>query len=308
MSVAIRPFTATSLAVLCATMIIPAPQPAAPPGAPAPPVQLAAGFDALTPWVQTLDQALTNVTNLVTESVTPPLPLLQQVVVNQIGYLQEFVTDPSAIVDIIGAIWGNLVAAVTTPWEYFSGSLDSAHQTLFALLSPFLDPEWLDLLDFLASPVSGVLLGTLGMVASPWLELRDSVDATIGAIHDGDAVGALNEIVNIPAQMTDGFLNGYGPVDLTEQLAPILPDLPIGRIGAVGVELGGLLSPGGSVFNAVGIDVGTTIFGRWVSAPGFPADGNLVGPLGSLIDLGHAITEAIGWDGVGNPIAALLDP
>src|SRR5690625_878948 len=309
MELATRSLITVGAAAIGAGLITAVPA-TAPPQIESPAVQLAADGDFFSLWADILDRAFTNVTALGTELVTPPIPVLQQVVVNQVGFLQDFFHDPADIWHIFGQLWGNLVTGVTVPFEPDTDLLDTAHRLAFASIAALVpaDDKFLNwLVDFTASPVSGWLWGEVGALVSPWLELRDSLSSMIGAIGDGDWSGVWNDLVNIPAHMTDGWLNGYGTIDLTDLVGPMLPDLPIGTIRSVSVDLGGLLSPGGALFGGVGADVCTSLpFVGCVSVPPFPISGTDVGPRGSLIGMSHTIAQALGWDGTGNPISALV--
>lgn len=210
-------------------------------------------------------------------------------------------------------MWDNLVAGVSVPFQADTDLLDSGHRLVFGTVSgmlPVIAPDdtelaqWL--LNFTATPFSGWLFGELGTAISPWLELYDSISSMVGAIGDGDWAGAWNDLIDIPAHMTDGWLNGYGTVDLLGLLGPVLPDLPIGTIRSLSIDLGGLLSPGGVLFGGLGADVCASVpFLGCVSVPPFPVDGAGPGPVGSLIEMTHLIAQALGWDGTGNPIDAL---
>jgi hypothetical protein len=63
----------------------------------------------------------------------------------------------------------------------------------------------------------------------------------------------------------------------------------------------GLLSEGGSLFNALGL--GIDLSGVTLTLD----PGDAPGALGSLVDLDQSIAEALGWSGTGDPLASLLD-
>jgi len=154
---------------------------------------------------------------------------------------------------------------------------------------------------FLNSYGSGVLLGLLGPVLSPVAALINSVTAIVDAIGTSDFLGALNELINIPANLVNGFLNG-ALLDLTPILGALGPDAPL---DGVGLRLGGLISgptplngslrdpenpptefSGGTGFDSVyavkDTGLGPIIFG------GLP-----VGPIGSLIGMGQYLGEQL---------------
>jgi hypothetical protein len=90
--------------------------------------------------------------------------------------------------------------------------------------------------------------------------------------------------------------------------------MPAGfNITSLGVELGGLFTagatksvagvfqPGGSIFNSL-------TFVTQLGGSPLTVLGRAVGPLAALASLSQMIAKAIGWDGVGNPLAKLKFP
>jgi hypothetical protein len=151
---------------------------------------------------------------------------------------------------------------------------------------------------------TGAVLGLLGPVLAPVAALLNSVTAIVDFIGDGDVVGALNELVNIPANLVNGFLNGA-----TLTLAPVLglfaPDIVSDfQLKTVGLNLGGLLtgpvpmngslidpadpptefSPG-NLFTSLAVDA---VPGVLLVAPGLPT-----GPVGSLIGMGQFLGQQL---------------
>lgn len=198
---------------------------------------------------------------------------------------------------------------------------DGIYQTLGPMLPGLLPALGLDdsdlplvqqLFDFLGSPMSGVVMGDIGTMLSPALQFNDDITAISEALSGAtpDWGTAFQDLLNMPASITNSFLNGYGDVDLLpvlDQLGISLPSLDLGALGianltGLAVNLGGLLSPGGSIFDAVGIgaDVATPL------GPGsFDLAGLAVGPIGSMVELGQAIAAALGWDGSSAPLDIL---
>lgn len=299
MHLALRPYVTTGIALVGASAI--AITPVAPPlpdvKAASPAVQLAAAVDPVARWQAVFDTAETNLTNLVDAWSEVPAPVLQQVIANQIGYLGEL----PDVESIAGQILDNLQAAAEAPFAQDLTTLDDFHLVAFVflpLIVPALaDPNLAPLLDFTTTSLSGLLLGLVGLGLGPLLALAASTQLIIDDLTDGtpDPEAALNTLINTPAEMADAFLNGGQTLDLTPALSALGPvlglELPEGT--TIGVTLGGLLSPGGSLFNALEIGI-----------PGLEIEGNGPGAIGSLIDLSHVIAKAIGWDGTGNP----LDP
>lgn len=167
------------------------------------------------------------------------------------------------------------------------------------------------LLDFSESPLSGVLVGQIGTMLSPVLQFNDDVhaisDALFGATPDWDT--ALQSLANMPANITDAYLNGYGSVDLLPLLDQLGIDLPTIELIAglptdvtgLDLELGGLLSGGGSLFDAIGLGAdGGPDFGS------LDLSGLAVGPIASLVELGQSIAMSLGWDGVSEILSGLF--
>jgi hypothetical protein len=150
-------------------------------------------------------------------------------------------------------------------------------------------------LNFTGSPLSGILMGDIGTTLGPILQLNDDITSIVAALSGAnpDYTTAFDDLLNIPANVTNAFLNGYGDFDFTS------------GSGASGVlDLGGLLSPGGSLINALGF---TDTFGDCsIACATFEVPSTAVGPIASMVELSQAIAEAIGWDGVGNPLASLF--
>jgi hypothetical protein len=163
------------------------------------------------------------------------------------------------------------------------------------------------LLELTASPASGVAWGTIGTILSPIFQFLDDGIHLGDALQAGDYTTAFNDLLDMPINSTNAFFEGYGNAyNLLEELGigPILGTTPQ-------LDLGGLFSPAGSFFNALGFDFhvgGTegvdTFIGTFsVTASAFLTDpASMVGPLASILETGQAIAQSIGWDDVGNQL------
>lgn len=305
MHTTVRPFATAGIAVVGASAIAMSPL-VATPSLPRlemanPAVHLSAAVDPIEAWLQVLDTSGVNLENLAESWLKAPAPLLQQVIANQLGYLGEL-PDVEAIAAQIGT---NVRAALTTVFAEDLGTLDSTHSDVYGLLlnglPPILPPvvpaDLAPLVQFSTSYLSGVLLGVVGPVIGPILALAAGANAIVANLggEDPDFEAALNTLVNTPAAMADAFLNGGQSVDITPLLKAVGLESPIpGLEFGARLVFGGLLSPGGSIFNAMSIDLGD----------GSGPTGVGPGAIGSLIGLSQAIAKAIGWDGTGNPLAA----
>jgi hypothetical protein len=138
-----------------------------------------------------------------------------------------------------------------------------------------IDPEQVTgILQFLSSPLSAMLIGSLSPGISPLVALGNSITEISDALNADtpDFEAAFNALLNIPANMVDGFLNG---ADLNlDALLPAINDagfLPEGmELTALDFAFGGLLSPG--VASGAG-DQGTYTF----------PDGTTVDPVGGSL-------------------------
>ncbi len=162
-------------------------------------------------------------------------------------------------------------------------------------------------LEFSGSPLSGILWGSVGTTLSPLLQLHDDISVITTDLSGAtpDYTAALNELADMPANVTNAFLNGYGDTNLGTLLTDLGSSAPSGvDVGAIEIDLGGLLSPAGSLINGIGI---SDTFGDCsIGCATLDVPSTAVGPIASLFEQDQAIAEAIGWDGVGQPLAHLF--
>lgn len=200
--------------------------------------------------------------------------------------------------------------------------LDLSHKGIFNVLNSVTSGNALlnGMLGFTASPVSGLLLGAAGPVVGPGIALGNDVTSVFGALTGGspDLVDLLNTVVNIPAHMTDALFNGGEVLDAAPVLNSLLSQVPlfeqlsqVVRMDTLGFEMGGLLSPGGSLFSAftMGATVlpDLTILGiHFGDVASFLLPGADVGLLGTAIELPQSIARAIGWTAGGMPLDAFI--
>ncbi len=294
---AVRPYATAGIALVGAGVLAISPlAPVAPEAGLSPAVRLSAAVDPIAHWQGVVSAADENLTGLAADWAEDPAPVLRQVVANQLEYLSELPNFP-AILQQIGA---NLEAALAAPFATDLGTLDDVHQFAFpitteglpALEIPALLPADLQpLVNLTTTFLSGVLLGAVGPVVGSGLALIADAQAIIGNLtgDDPDLEAAVNDLINIPASVTDAFLNGGQSLDLTPVLTALGPvigvELPEGT--KIGVAMGGLLSPGGSLFNSLDITV--------EALGGIPLTitGQGPGAIGSLIGLSKVIAAAI---------------
>jgi len=254
-------------------------------------VDLAAAIDPITPWIDTFQAAADNISGLVNTWGEQPLPVVQQIVANLGTYISEL----PAIGTIVEQAVANVGNAARAPFAADLNTLDPAHTLAYQAL-PTLAPDIPQgLSDFLTTSTSGLIIGLLGPVLSPVLALGAGIRTAVEALQAyGSPIpvrwaAAVNALINIPAAMVNAFLNGGPTIDLTSLLAPsVLPN----RLDRAAVTLGGLLSQGASIFNAVGLAVSVKVGPVFVPSPPIPF-GPPAGVFGSLIAMTNAIAGAI---------------
>ena len=277
-------------------------------------VGLASSIDPITPWVQTFEAAAANITRLIAAVADNPFPIIQQVVANQITYLSEL----PDIGTILGQVTGNIGNALGAPFAADPENISTApvavaslgpgfeikinQQFVFGVLPDVLGdlyPTLEPFLNFTTSPASGVLLSAIGPIVSPVLAVVNSAGAIIDALGSGDFEGAINELINIPANAVNAFLNGGQFLDLAPVLSLVGVTLP-DSIKSLGFNMGGLLSTG---INPVPSEDPVPVAGVMFDGLAFTADlglgapvvdpGLSVGPIGALLGLNANVAEAI---------------
>ncbi|MEB3034155.1 outer membrane porin GjpA [[Mycobacterium] nativiensis] len=292
-------------------------------------------FDPLAAWTDVFNAAQANATEINNFVSAVPFVALQQEIVNQVGYVQDLIKDPSSISTVLtdmqtkaqnafdaATFLGGDQVNFINPLD--NATLDTQHSLLFLYLTNQLGGLGIPgpaepiptIVDFLASPLSGVLIGALGPEISPWVALANSLteigdtlscSASPALCSPDDWTTALQDLANIPANMVGGFLNGA-----TLDLGPLIPaieqlnlvPMPQGAsIDSLSFTFGGLLSPGatngvamfgsgpgGSILNSVGMGLsGVPIFGT------LDAPGHGVGPLSAWENLSQMIAIQLGW-------------
>lgn len=289
-------------------------------------VSLASSIDPITPWVDTFKLAAQNIASLASFYMEKPLPLLQTIGANIGTYLKAF-PDFQFIVD---SMLHNVRVFFQAPWSpgacaedpcgdpaFYAGDFISnvpitnkapiigklSQRQLYALLPAVLPEEQAatlaPLLAFAANHYSGQVAGLVGPLLAPVIQLTRSFTAIGEYFQEGDVIGAINELINIPANVTNAVLNGAGYLDLTGVVNAIVP-LP-DAIKSIGLNLGGVISPpvpfegtleeptalnGGTLFDNIAVSAG--LAGINVESPGLP-----VSWFGSVIGLGQFLSEAM---------------
>lgn len=283
------------------------------------------------PWIDVYNTAAANATTLLNNYFLAPGVAWQQLYANVMGYAQQILDDPSSstLADINTQIQEHWVAvrdAYALPLDVskdtyntvlhhsIDGTVTSGHNLLIAQVPGYL-PAGTDVdmvnsvLNWMISPMSAILMGSVGPGISPWIAMMNS-------IADGDS---FNEIM---ASGWNGFLNGA--VLHLDWLLPMINDagfLPDGMsLDRLDFTFGGLLSTGsvqvgpyqvlgadgeiaasvpavgGSLFNALGLEmVGVPFLTK------IDVEGQGIGPIAAMESWGQIVGALLGsgWDGKG---------
>lgn len=225
--------------------------------------------------VRTLFQAPFDQGSAVTLPENPP-DVPQSVSISSGDYTSN--TEPPVITNSPFGVNAVFIQTYAGNWAECAGTGECFYQSVAPITN------------FLNTPASGLLLGVLGPILSPVVQLGNSVNAIIGSLRNGDFIGAINTLINIPANVLNAFLNGVGVTDVTPIISRIvtLPD----SIKELSVNLGGLLNamPQNGSLNGTddpptqyGGGVGMDALGLTVSYPDPFAIGLPIGLIGSLI-------------------------
>lgn len=330
MQSALRPYASAGVAIVGASVIAVSPVAAPLPGAPVfREVALTTLGDIVNPWIDQYNTAITDYTQIANNYYLAPHVGLQQFMVNSARLLAELFADPSKLGEVSIQAQDNLntVAQTMTLLGADSDTVKavteqtmdscplSCHTFIYGLLPGLLPPDLVaplqPVVNFIASPLSGVLMGVLGPGLAPWVAL-------INSIGDGDGLNATL------ANMVGAFFNG-ATLDL-DALLPLLNSgtlLPLPEAISfthLDIAFGGLFSPGvvsngpwelydstgdpfisvpsvgGSMFNSVGM-------GIQAGATALTADSHPIGPLGALQGMSEILGLQLGsnWNGKLDP-------
>jgi hypothetical protein len=327
----LRPYVTAGVAIVGASLIA-----AIPVSTPAPGISTVrdVALTATSAWDEVFNTAQQNMTQMLNNYYLAPGIAFQQFIANQNDYAQQLMDDPTNITAVTEQIRHNLDGLLTgftlsnpteetlnTVLSHTLAAGDLANGTfgwydLFAgplasIAAGLFPADLIPIIHFLASPLSGMIMGSVGPMIAPMVALLNS-------ITDHDSFG------DTLANMFGASLNGA-----TLNLDPLLPMinevagglLPAGLgINHLDIAFGGLLSAGhvaidpyqvlgangdvvadtpavgGSILNSVGIDLtGVPILGTISIAS------NPIGPMGAMEAWGQTVGALLGsgWDGKG---------
>ena len=333
---ALRPYATAGIAVVGAGVIA-----VAPVATPLPDisqvrdVQLTGTSDILSIPFNTLQDAFTNDATLSLTFVDANNALVDAIQTNPDWF--SALLNPQELFGALTFLAGDQktfldpLAAFTLNGAGPDGSIevDATHALLYALLTnqgsalglppgllPTFDSPIPEIINFLSSPLSGVLIGAVSPLVAPLVPFLNPALELIADLENGTSpnIGELfTDLLKAPLNSIDGFFNG--DVLNLDALAPLVSQLgllPAGdEITGISFGFGGLLSPGlvggnpaditffgdsipsgGSIFNALGLDL--SIANPIV--PGgppleLPVLAHGVGPFGALIGLEQVFAE-----------------
>jgi len=298
--------------------------------------------DAMAPWLDQYNIAAEGATQLANNFFVAPWVGMQQMLANQGDFWQSVLDDPTKFAELNLGMQDNLkallssftlldaddatVAAVIN--HTLSGEappdamLPISQHGLVGLLPLLLSsgliplPEGTDtdavasIVNFMASPMSGIIMGALGPSLSPWVALMNSIDngdgfnATmanmVGAYFNG---ATLNLDFLLPAINDSGTLPDGMSMDHMEFAfgglftAGSVNNAPYSIFDAGGNLVNAVPAVGGSIFNSLGIQIsGVPVLGE------LAFDGHGVGPIAAWQGMSQAVAGLLGapawnWDG-----------
>ncbi|WP_167666261.1 outer membrane porin GjpA [Mycolicibacter icosiumassiliensis] len=249
-------------------------------------VQLTASLDLFGPWADVFNTTLANATEV--------FDAIKEADFGFPGSLQEALAATTFIGVDVATPEGSELAAQTLDWSHLWGLQYLAGMDMGMGVVPIgaVEPA-ATLLTLLSSPMSGVLMGLIGPLLSPGVELINGVGSIVDSLGGGDFQAAVQELLAMPANMVGAFFNG-ATLNL-DALVPLLNDalqVPEGNavLGA-SFDFGGLFTPGvtdsgsigGSIYNSLGLDLQMVGMGMPYSAPGEGV--GLIASLVSLIEM-----------------------
>lgn len=283
----------------------------------------------LDTWQDVINTTNANISTLVNNYMLAPGVAWQQLYANVMGYAQQFLDDPSSstLADINTQIQEHWVAVrdgYSLPLDILAatrslvlkhtidGSLTTGHNVLISQVPNFLPPGTdfdmvNSVLNFMVSPLSGVIMGMLAPGISPWVALLNSITEgdsfseiianTVGGFFNGatlhldSLLPMINDAGFLPAGMSLDRLDfTFGGLFSTGQVALATYQV----MGADGVVAATVPVVGGSLFNSLGLEmVGVPTLNT------INVVGHGIGPIAALEAWGQTagVLLGSGWDG-----------
>lgn len=200
-----------------------------------------ASVNPVQAWIDVFTNSFNNVSTIANEWLADPFPVLQQVVANQAGYantvatavqdsftsLSNFVTGsaPDDLRGLLSEAWtflqaGNIEGVVSIFNEIvFDKLLEGTLISFFPVVEipATMSQNFANAVAALTdvTTLEALYEASVGPLINTTTAFGDSLQGFVSFLHDGDPITALTYLVNMPAAVTDGFLNG-----ITEQFPP----------------------------------------------------------------------------------------
>ncbi|WP_409435085.1 outer membrane porin GjpA [Mycobacterium sp. SMC-14] len=330
MRATIRPYASAGVAIVGAGLIA-----ATPVVAPLPTVGAVrdVALTASSAWDEVFNAASQNLTQMLNNYYLAPGIAFQQFFANQMHYAQQLMDDPANITAVTEQMRHNLDALLTgytmtnaseetlnivLSHTLNAGSLadglgwyDMFAGPLASLAGGMFPADLIPIIHFLSSPMSGLIMGSVGPWIAPGVGLLNS-------ITDGDSLG--DTLANVfGASLNGATLNLDSLLPMINEMAGgMLPDgMGIGHLevafggwltagnvaidpyqvmGAGGEVIAETPAVGGSILNSVGIELtGVPVLGA------LNIGSNAIGPFAAMQALGQTVGALLGsgWDGKG---------
>ncbi|MDQ2628795.1 outer membrane porin GjpA [Mycolicibacter senuensis] len=285
-------------------------------------------------WDEVFNAAQQNMTQIMNNYYLAPGIAFQQFIANQNDYAQQLLDDPTNLTYVTEQIRHNLDGLLTgyalsnpsqetleivmshtlaagDPTTFAMGWYDLFAGPLASLAGGMFPPDMMPIIHFLASPLSGLIMGSLGPWIAPGVALLNSItdgdnfSDTLANMFGTSLNGAtlnLDSMLPMINEAAGDFLPegaSIGHLDiafggwLTAGHVAIDPYQVIGENGEVAAETPAV---GGSILNSVGLTLnGVPVLGA------LEIDSNAVGPWGATLGLGQTVGALLGsgWDGKG---------
>ena len=246
-NVAVRSYLTAGVAVVGATALIAAPLAVPPPEIHLPAihvssaeVQLAALANPIAEWVTVVQTTFANVAALGTQFQNDPAPILAQILKNQLANASTLATALEGTAGVLGAQVAALPAAtLLAAQQLAAGQFSAAVGTLFQagiglILGPAISligatsiitdsaQRFANVVAAIPNALLPIGLAAISPIAGAVYSFGDAGQAVIDAARAGDVAGALSALANIPAIVTNAFLNGYPPQFTTGIFSPLV--------------------------------------------------------------------------------------
>ncbi len=238
MNVAVRPYATAGVALLGASVIAVSPLAPPMPGAQAMQravssvgVELSAAVNPIENWVQVLQTSAANLGALGQQVFDSPAPILSQIVANQIAAFQDLRDRLDSNAGTLKIIFDDIPGALdTATTQLQSGDITGAFETLNSRIVIPLALSAVQAVSDLTRPLVSTVNNFAKAVATvpdavfqvilpmtfPLVSTIDVLVQTTQDVYDGvvasDPGAVLNTLVNLPANLVGGFLNGSGTI------------------------------------------------------------------------------------------------